>query len=372
MTNDKARIRLGIIGATPGRGWASLAHIPAIGAVAGLTLTGVATRRKETAEAAAADYGARLAFGNPIELIEHPDIDAVAIVVKTPDHYPLVEKALTSGKHVYCEWPLGKSIGEAESLAALAADRPSIAAIGLQARCSPWLKQIKDIVASGTLGRILSTTLIAYDEFSVGSVDGGNAYMLDRANGGNALTIHGGHNIDALCYVLGEFRTVSSTLATTRPNVLIRGSNETILATSPDQTAVCGTLESGAVASIHIRAGKGQPSVVWEIQGDNATLRATSVGYLNWRPLDLSVWREEIGWTDLASPSADNVDKFARLPGNAQNLARVYEAFADDIHLGTSRSASFTDALRRHRMIDAIERAADMHVAIADYRREDR
>jgi hypothetical protein len=31
------------------------------------------------------------------------------------------------------------------------------------------------------------------------------AYQADRANGANLLTVTGGHQIDALCYCLGEF-----------------------------------------------------------------------------------------------------------------------------------------------------------------------
>ena len=48
-------------------------------------------------------------------------------------------------------------------------------------------------------------------------------------------TISGGHAIDALCFCLGEFKEVSSVVATQRQRVKIIESGETIQMTSPDR-----------------------------------------------------------------------------------------------------------------------------------------
>jgi predicted dehydrogenase len=40
------------------------------------------------------------------------------------------------------------------------------------------------------------------------------AYLADRSTGATLMTIPGGHSIDALCYCLGEFKSVSSVVAT--------------------------------------------------------------------------------------------------------------------------------------------------------------
>ncbi len=59
-TNGK--IRVGIVGASASRGFASIAHIPALRALPQFEITAVCTTRQETAEAAARQYGALLAF----------------------------------------------------------------------------------------------------------------------------------------------------------------------------------------------------------------------------------------------------------------------------------------------------------------------
>ena len=74
-------------------------------------IAAVCTARQESAEAAARHYGAPLAFSDPEKLARHPDVDLVTVSVKVPDHYGPVMAAIEAGKHVYCEWPLGRDTG---------------------------------------------------------------------------------------------------------------------------------------------------------------------------------------------------------------------------------------------------------------------
>ena len=64
MATD-GKIRVGIVGASASRGFASIAHIPGLRALPQFEITAVCTTRQETAEAAARHYGARFAFSDP-------------------------------------------------------------------------------------------------------------------------------------------------------------------------------------------------------------------------------------------------------------------------------------------------------------------
>ena len=114
------KIRLGLIGASVRGTWSSRSHLPAVRASADVELTAVCTTRADSAEAARAAYGARLAFDDWRKMVASPEIEAVAVVVRVPSHYEPTKAALQAGKHVYCEWPLGRTTGEAVELAALA------------------------------------------------------------------------------------------------------------------------------------------------------------------------------------------------------------------------------------------------------------
>ena len=132
------RIRVGIIGANPDRGWAAQAHIPALTSLSeDFEITALSTTRRESADAAGKRFGVPLAFDNHHDLVNSPAVDVVAITVKVPYHFELASAALGAGKAVYCEWPLGNGLHEAETLAALAKTKGVLAVAGLQARFAP-------------------------------------------------------------------------------------------------------------------------------------------------------------------------------------------------------------------------------------------
>ena len=94
MAASSSKIRVGIVGANPQRGFASVAHIPALQALPDFEITAVCTTRQESAEAAARHLGARLAFADCEKLAQHPDVDLVTVSVKVPDHYRPVMAAI--------------------------------------------------------------------------------------------------------------------------------------------------------------------------------------------------------------------------------------------------------------------------------------
>ena len=83
---DSSKIRVGIVGLSRQRGFASIAHIPALRALSDFDIAAVCTTRQESAEAAAQHFGIPLAFSNPEDLARHPDVDLVTVSVKVPDH----------------------------------------------------------------------------------------------------------------------------------------------------------------------------------------------------------------------------------------------------------------------------------------------
>src|SRR5260221_4638615 len=136
--NGSHKIRVGIIGANPDRGWAMQAHIPALKSLSDdFEITALSTSRSVSAAAAGKLFGVPLAFDNHEDLVNRADVDVVAITVKVPYHFELATAALTAGKAVYCEWPLGNGLREAEKLAALAKKKGVLAVAGLQARSAP-------------------------------------------------------------------------------------------------------------------------------------------------------------------------------------------------------------------------------------------
>jgi predicted dehydrogenase len=101
------------------------------------------------------------AYANVAEMVSAPEIDIVTVTVKVAHHLEIVKAAIEAGKHVYCEWPLGNGLAEAEELAAVARAKGVFGVIGTQARVAPEIEYLKQLIADGFVGEVLSTTLIA-------------------------------------------------------------------------------------------------------------------------------------------------------------------------------------------------------------------
>ena len=358
----KQKIGVGIIGASPERGWAADAHVPALAASPDFELVAVSTSRRESADEASRKFKVALAFDQHAPLVARPEVDVVVVTVKVPHHFELVRSAVAAGKAVYCEWPLGNGLREAETMAALARDKGMYAAVGLQARSSPVIAYVRHLVADGYVGEVLSSTIVA-DAMNWGEdILGCYAYLLDRRNGASMLTIPFGHTMDAFCWCLGEFAELSATFATRRPQVKQLETGELLRSDVADQIAVSGILESGALASVHFRGGLSRGThFLWEINGTQGDLVVRAGGgHIQMLPTSLHGARgNETGLTEMPVPEAFNPigDLLAANP-LAASVARAYTYLARDLKSGTQSLPGFADAVVRHRMIEAIERSA--------------
>src|SRR5213595_1835557 len=201
------------------------------------------------------------------------------ITVKVPHHVELATAALRAGKAVYCEWPLGNGVREAEELAALAKQQGVLAVAGLQARAAPSVLYVRDLVRQGYVGEVLSTTLIGSGMGWGPTVEPYNVYLNDRKNGATLLSIALGHAADALCHCLGEVRELSATTTMRRKCFTVAGTGESKPMTADDQVAASGLLEGGAAFSIHYRGGASRgTNLLWEINGTEGDLQLTATG----------------------------------------------------------------------------------------------
>jgi predicted dehydrogenase len=350
-------IGVGIIGASPGAGWAAATHVPALRALPQYDLRAVATSRVESAQRAAAEWNVD-AFDDPRQLIDHPGVDLVVVAVKVPEHHDLVTRALAVGKMVFSEWPLGVDLGQAEDLAARAAAAGVATVIGLQSRFDPVIAHLRNLVRSGYLGRVLATNLVGSGQFWGPETDPAHAYAYDERNGATPLSVSVGHALDALTFVLGGVDSVTATLGVGHREIDVLGSGP-IRSTTPDQVAVTGALNGGAVASIFYRGGLSRAGDLrWEINGTDGDLLVTSPapnGNVQATELVLAGGHgSDSGIDTIVAPDSSSTG----LHVPARNVAALYTAFARDLGEGTTSAPSFEDAVRLHHLIDRIARGA--------------
>jgi predicted dehydrogenase len=358
MTSDV--IRVGIVGATvtvDGSGWGAGAHVPALRALPGLELRAVCTSLQETARASADAFGAALAFDDVGEMAAHPDVDLVVVSVRVPRHRELVLAALEAGKPVLCEWPLGTGLAEAVELAEAARSRALPSMIGLQARSDPHVRYARDLLRDGYVGEVLVANLTVSSP-AILRRRPGRLWQADRAHGANLLTIQAGHALDALCFLLGEFTEVTARVASRTTRWENADTGEPVVVTSPDSLSVAGVLAGGVevgvqAATVPVHAGGAR----LEVYGREGVLRLTGESIqIGPNRLEGARGSEPVAELEpparwLAAPTAP--------PGRPRNIAAAYARIAASLRAGQPYDPDFDHAVRRHRLLAALEQSAE-------------
>jgi len=97
--------------------------------------------------------GARFT-GDLDDLLRDPDLDAIVLATPVPTHAGLTEAVLRAGKHCFVEKPLAQSVADAELAVAAARESGRILMVGHLLEYHPGVSKLKEIAATGDLGRI--------------------------------------------------------------------------------------------------------------------------------------------------------------------------------------------------------------------------
>lgn len=363
-----APIRVGILGLSntktffgPGA-WAVFAHLPSLKALPSYEIVAIANSTVESARRSIeANHlpASTKAYGSPEDLANDPDVDLVVVSVRVGKHFELAKPALLHKKDVYVEWPLGASTAEAEELTRLAKDNGVRTIVGVQARADRLVLKLKDILASGEIGDVVSSSVVASSSAIMGDRwMEGLEYYLDFSRGGNEFHIFFAHFLDSFVNVLGDFDDLQAILKTFNKAVPIFNTagevvNPAYTRTSPDHILVQGTLTSGAVASIIFRkppSAVDDTGVRWIITGTKGEIEVTTREEAQWQMADPDMkLRVKVGKESEAREvdykgDAEDRFKLSDLQPIALNTARSYVAFAED---DQTRYATFESADRK-------------------------
>ncbi|MFF0290996.1 Gfo/Idh/MocA family protein [Streptomyces sp. NPDC005262] len=283
------------------------------------------------------------------------------VTVKVPDHREIIQSALAAGKMVFSEWPLGN--GLAEELATTAAERGLHTFTGLQARSAPAVRYLRDLVADGYVGEVLSTSLVASGGGWGAVFPENGAYLLDRANGATMLTIPFGHTMSGLTMVLGDVEKVTAVTATRRREVKDPQSGRVYRPDVADQVVFGGVLSSSAVASVHYRGGISRgTNFHWEINGTDGDLVVTGdTGHLQLGEFTIDGAHgsdAELSRLTVSERYFDPALQELRSTP-AYNVGAAYAQIRRDLTQGGSEVPDFAQGARHHRLLDRIERAAE-------------
>ncbi|KAF8965736.1 NAD-binding Rossmann fold oxidoreductase [Flammula alnicola] len=357
-------INVGFIGLSA-KGWASSALAPSLlqpSLQGKYNLVAVSTTSEASAKASAQKYGVQVGHevkayhGDSSQIAADPGVDLVIVSVKAPLHKQVVLPVIEAKKPFFVEWPAGASLKETLEIAEAAKKQNVRSIVGLQGRSSPVIKKVKDLIDSGAIGPVRSSTFIGFVPRELNywqpRINASNIYTNDKKNGATALSIAAGHQLDPFTFVLGDFSTINATAATIYPTTTVIGADgkptgETLPSTTPDHYSISGQLRSGALATIIWRTGypttKGRRVLLWEIDGETGSIRIES---------------DSSAFMNIQNPTVylngEKVEVEAAETGLFGILGAAWDSYANGEEV---QYATIDDAVKNQRILDAIERS---------------
>jgi predicted dehydrogenase len=336
--------------------------VPALTNLPETELYAVCTAHADTAQAAAEKFGVKHAYGDVKLLGADPQVEAALVAVRVPAHYELSKASLDAGKHVYCEWPLGKDTKEAEELAALARAKKLRTMVGLQRRASPAYMYMRELIKDGYVGQMLSVHMYLMNS-GVLTRTADRTWQRDVTLGANTLTITFAHVFDAMCMVVGELSEVSALVSTQVPQWYETDTKKYVDVTSPDNIMLNGRLENGAIVSayvgVHPYHGSGFRLEVYGKEGALMMVGGGEAGQEENRKI-MGGKKDDKALVELPVPERLKwVPQVVRKEGRAYDVGQMWVKFAEAIRTGGAAEADFDHAVRRHRTLDAIRRASE-------------
>ena len=141
-------------------------------------------------------------------LLEKPDIAYITNITKS--HIPCAIACAKAGCHLFLEKPISDSLDGIEELAKIVAEKKLKVFVGYQNRFHPGIQYLKQFLAEGSIGRILSvrsvvgerlTTMHTYEIYK-------DTYMARKDMGGGVLLNQMVHELDYLYYLFGQPKSV--------------------------------------------------------------------------------------------------------------------------------------------------------------------
>lgn len=143
------KLKLGVIGT----GRIGKVHIATlVQSVPQAEVVAVADINQESARQVASTFGITSVFTNYMDVLNHPEVEAVAICSPTDTHARYIVDAAKAGKHIFCEKPVDLSL-EVIKGAIDAVEKAGVKLmVGFNRRFDPNFLKIKQLVTEGKVG----------------------------------------------------------------------------------------------------------------------------------------------------------------------------------------------------------------------------
>lgn len=210
------------------------------------------------------------------DLFQRKDIDLIVNALPSYLHVPVTLEFLNAGYHVLSEKPVARFASEVDSLIEASKKSGRTLAIYQQSRFSPAFVQMRKIIASGVLGRIVQVSI----SFS-GFARRWDWQTLKSMNGGSLLNT-GPHPVDQALQLFGTDQM---------PAVFCRMDSVNSYGDAEDYVKLVLYGEGRPTIDVEISSCSAYPLFTYQVQGEHGGLTGNT-SHLEWKYFDPSQSQE--------------------------------------------------------------------------------
>ncbi len=178
------------------------------------------------------------AYGSYEEMLTNEDIDLIAILTESGNHFRHAKQALIAGKHVLVEKPVCMIPEQANELQSIADDSSLMCAAVFQNRFNPAILHLKEAIDGGRFGKIITASIrLRWCRYQEYYEDGWHGTWAMDGGVSNQQAIH---HIDALNWLNGPVEKLTA-FSTRRMNDL--EAEDTLVASLAFNNGSLGTIE---------------------------------------------------------------------------------------------------------------------------------
>jgi len=299
-----------------------------VGGLTEVRMKGVASRKLERAESAAAAWKLEKGYGSYDELLADDEIEAVYIPLPNHMHGEWIKRCAGAGKHVLCEKPLELNYDRTADAVAYAESKSILLMEAFMYRFHPQWIRAKELIEIGEIGDPRAVhTIFSYD-------------LQDPTNIRNVRKFGGGAILDIGCYAVSSARFLLGREPIRAISLLERHPE------FDTDMLVSGMIDFGSARSVFTVSTTFAPQQTVTVFGTGGSL-TVNVPFNAYPDVPLPVTVE----TGVSTREV--------MCGPADQYAEMFKAFAHAIRNGGPAPTPPTDALANMKVLDALFRSAE-------------
>ena len=307
------------------------------------------------------------------KLIKRNDIDMIDIAAATDIHKELAIAAANEGKHVFCEKPLARSLGEAREVLEAVEKCKVKHQIGFNYRFIPAIMLAKKLIDEGKIGKIFHVRASFLQSWLTDPKTPFGWKLDKKSAGSGAIGDLGSHFIDMARFLAGEFESVMAmekTFVGSRP--VSKAADSPLREVDVDDAAVfVAEFKSGALGVFEAtRFAQGHNSnLSIEINGALGSLkfyfeRMNELHYYSAKDEPGSQGFRLIQASEEVHPYMKAWWPAGHIIGYEHTFVHELYEFAESVASGTQASPSFEDGVKCAQVVEAVEISCDRKAAV--------